>query len=126
MFVYSLGDEFCSSYFIGDRDTALASGYKEVSNEMYDKLISHDAHWVDGELVLREKTEEEIAEETYRAHREAVEAELIELHSQLAAMDYIGVKIATGRATREEYSYQISEMSRLAARINELEAENES
>lgn len=47
--------------------------------------------------------------------------ELMRCHSRLRELDYIGVKIATGRATREEYAEQIAEMDRLAARINELE-----
>lgn len=60
-FVYSKGDEYCSTTFSGDREIALANGYKEVSDEMYEKLLNHFAHWVDGELVERQKTPEEIA-----------------------------------------------------------------
>lgn len=37
--------------------------------------------------------------------------------------DYIGTKIATGRATVEEYSGIIAEMQEKAERINEIDAE---
>ena len=45
------------------------------------------------------------------------------LESWLSAHDYIGIKIATGRATAEEYASEIAEMQEKADRINELEAE---
>lgn len=38
-------------------------------------------------------------------------------------MDYIGVKIATGRATREEYADKITLMTQYASEINQLEDE---
>ena len=41
---------------------------------------------------------------------------------QLEALDYIGVKIATGRATREEYAAEIVRMTELADLINEIDA----
>lgn len=40
-------------------------------------------------------------------------------------MDYIGVKIATGRATIEEYAEQIEKMKSYAQRINEINKELE-
>lgn len=50
--------------------------------------------------------------------------ELVErCKAELRSLDYIGVKIATGRATREEYAQQIARMDELAQRINELEGE---
>ena len=49
--------------------------------------------------------------------------ELWETESKLRDLDYIGVKIATGRATIEEYADEIAEMSRLANKVNELRAE---
>lgn len=41
---------------------------------------------------------------------------------ELESLDYIGVKIATGRATREEYSAEIVRMTELADQINEIDA----
>ena len=60
-------------------------------------------------------TEEEL-------RRQALQTEKAELEAWLKAHDYIGVKIATGRATVEEYATEISEMTEKANRINEIEA----
>lgn len=46
--------------------------------------------------------------------------EKAELEAWLKAHDYIGVKIATGRATIEEYETEIAEMTEKANRINEI------
>lgn len=54
--------------------------------------------------------------------REQVEAEIRGLDQLLRAKDYIGTKIAMGRATVEEYAEEIAESERLAARKNELNA----
>lgn len=43
------------------------------------------------------------------------------LEQWLRDHDYIGIKIATGRATVEEYSEEIEEMKRKAERINEID-----
>jgi ubiquinone biosynthesis protein UbiJ len=40
----------------------------------------------------------------------------------MRAKDYIGTKIAMGRATVEEYAEEIAESERMAARKNELNA----
>ena len=42
------------------------------------------------------------------------------LEQWLRDHDYIGIKIATGRATVEEYAEEIEEMKRKAERINEI------
>ena len=54
--------------------------------------------------------------------RQALQTEKAELEAWLSAHDYIGVKIATGRATIEEYATEIEEMTEKANRINEIEA----
>ena len=58
-------------------------------------------------------TEEEL-------RRQALQTEKAELEAWLKAHDYIGVKIATGRATVEEYANEIAEMTEKANRINEI------
>ena len=58
-------------------------------------------------------TEEEL-------RRQALLSEKAELEAWLSAHDYIGVKIATGRATVEEYATEIEEMTEKANRINEI------
>ena len=52
------------------------------------------------------------------------EHRLTELRQRLDELDYIGVKIATGRATQEEYAAEIAEMETLAAEINAIEGGN--
>ena len=59
-------------------------------------------------------TEEEL-------RRQALQSEKAELEAWLKAHDYIGVKIATGRATIEEYAIEIEEMTEKANRINEID-----
>ena len=48
--------------------------------------------------------------------------EIAELEEWLKAHDYIGTKIATGRATQEDYATEIAQMTAKAARIEELRA----
>ena len=60
-------------------------------------------------------TEEEL-------RRQALQTEKAELEAWLKAHDYIGVKIATGRATVDDYSDEIALMTEKAERINEIDA----
>ena len=66
---------------------------------------------------------ENIADEEKIKKRNEILLKINELKSKLSAYDYIGTKIATGRATKEEYAYQISEMITWANEINILELE---
>ena len=56
------------------------------------------------------------------SEKELLEREKAELEAWLSAHDYIGVKIATKRATVEEYANEIAEMTEKAERINEINA----
>ena len=60
-------------------------------------------------------TEEEL-------RRQALQTEKTELEAWLKAHDYIGVKIATGRATIDDYADEIALMAEKAERINEIDA----
>lgn len=51
-----------------------------------------------------------------------LEDEKRELEQWLRDHDYIGIKIATGRATVDEYADTIDEMKAKADRINEIDA----
>lgn len=51
---------------------------------------------------------------------EAYQTELREKEAWLASKDYIGVKIATGRATVDAYAAEIATMTEYAARVEEL------
>ncbi len=48
--------------------------------------------------------------------------ELGDYQSKLSGHDYIGIKIATGRATREDYSTEISQMDEWAQKITEIKS----
>ena len=54
--------------------------------------------------------------------REEIVAEIRGLDQLMREKDYIGTKIAMGRATIEEYAEEIAESERMAARKNELNA----
>ena len=55
--------------------------------------------------------------------RQALVEEKAQLETWLKEHDYIGTKIATGRAAVEEYASEIAEMSEKASRINEIDRE---
>ena len=59
-------------------------------------------------------TEEEL-------RKQSLQSERAELEAWLKAHDYIGTKIATKRATIEEYADVITEMTEKAERINEID-----
>lgn len=71
----------------------------------------------DGSIYIEppKPTEEEL-------RKQALQTEKAELEAWLKAHDYIGVKIATGRATVEEYATEIEEMTEKANRINEIDS----
>lgn len=54
--------------------------------------------------------------------REQIEAEIRGLDQLMRANDYIGTKIAMGRATVDDYAKEIAESDKMAARKNELAA----
>lgn len=60
-------------------------------------------------------TEEEL-------RRQALQTEKAELEAWLRNHDYIGVKIATGRSTIDDYADEIALMNEKAERINEIDA----
>lgn len=82
--------------------------YIEVTEEQYSKIVDGVLRYRNGELV-------DITEENAKKRR------IEELKQMLESYDYIGTKIATGRATREEYATQIQQMTAWANEINELE-----
>lgn len=53
--------------------------------------------------------------------RKALLEEKAQLETWLKEHDYIGTKIATGRATVEEYADEIAEMTEKTARINDID-----
>lgn len=73
--------------------------------------------------IIREMTKEEIEE--MQDVEISKQARIESLIQELRAYDYIGVKIAMGVATREEYAEQIAYTQQLRREINELESEVE-
>ncbi|MCI8411922.1 MAG: hypothetical protein HFJ40_05780 [Clostridia bacterium] len=70
--------------------------------------------------IIREMTQEEI--ERYKELDEInIDTEIDLLKQELTKYDYIGVKIAMGVATREEYSQEIEYTEEIRRRIRELE-----
>mgnify|MGYP007007455335 FL=1 len=55
--------------------------------------------------------------------KDILRVEKQDLEQWLRKHDYIGTKIATGRATVEEYADEIAEMTAKANRINEIDEE---
>lgn len=70
----------------------------------------------DGSIYIEppKPTEEELK-------RQALVEEKAQLETWLKEHDYIGTKIATGRATVDEYATEIEEMTKKAERINEID-----
>ncbi len=70
--------------------------------------------------IIREMTQEEI--ERYKELDEInIDTEIDLLKQELEKYDYIGVKIAMGVATKEEYSEEIEHTEEIRRRIRELE-----
>lgn len=88
----------------------------EMSDVEFDKLMCEQSNGkelkvIDGKVVAikREPTPKEI-----------VTNKIQELKTKLEELDYIGIKIATGRGTREEYAKEIELMTYYANEINNL------
>ena len=60
-------------------------------------------------------------DDTQYAHKMEIQAQIAALQDKLRQYDYIGIKIATGRATADDYADEIADMTVWAAEINELE-----
>ena len=78
--------------------------------------------FINNMLVLDEtKLSEIIAKEEQDKTKQELLSEKAQLETWLKEHDYIGTKIATGRATVEEYATEIAEMKEKAERINEID-----
>ena len=100
--------------------------YKLSSEQLGDFSDFTTIYKVDGESVTYSNdgsvyieppkpTEEEL-------RKRALQTEKAELEAWLKDHDYIGVKIATGRATIDDYADEIALMTEKAERINEINA----
>lgn len=68
-------------------------------------------------------TDEQKAEIEKQEKIRGLENQISNIDTEFKALDYIGIKIATGRATIDEYKPEIEKMTELADKKNELETE---
>lgn len=117
-----IGDEFFDKTIFDQQwfyeEHPLLKKYQtiEIEDEYYIDCALDDFDVIDNAYVFN------VEKYNARKQKELVEPRIAELKQLLAGYDYIGIKIATGRATREEYAEEISQMTEWANEINELEA----
>lgn len=92
----------------------------ELDLSLYDLANLSCYQYINGELVLDEN---KLSEYEALKEKDRLLKEKAELEAWLKDHDYIGTKIATGRATVEEYAEEIELMKQKSARINEIDAE---
>lgn len=90
----------------------------ELDLSKYDLTNLSCYKYINGELVL---DTEKLAEIEELKEKDKLLQEKAQLETWLKEHDYIGTKIATGRATVEEYSTEIAKMIEKAERINEID-----
>ena len=90
----------------------------ELDLSKYDLTNLSCYKYINGELVLDTEKLEEL-EALKEKDKFLQEKEGLEVW--LKAHDYIGIKIATGRATVDDYATEIAEMTEKAERINEID-----
>ena len=92
----------------------------ELDLSLYDLVNLSCYQYINGELVF---DEDKLAEFEALKGKDKLLKEKAELETWLSSHDYIGTKIATGRATVEEYASEIALMTEKAERINEIDSE---
>lgn len=70
-----------------------------------------------------EPTEEQKKEQERLAKVAETESKIATIDAEFKTLDYVGIKIATGRATIDEYKDEIARMTELADEKNELKTE---
>lgn len=123
--------------FAGTMDLLTAGGELEATICGYTTVYKVDGSTVvlsnDGSVytepvsepdpVIPELTEEQKKEQERLAKVAETESRIAAVDAEFKTLDYIGIKIATGRATVEEYKTEIARMSELADEKNELETQ---
>ena len=91
---------------------------KPVDEEIYMEVVK----WCNGHNATIEDKGDyyEVVAVDSDAEKTALQAEMLEKQVWLSAHDYIGTKIATGRATIEDYAQEIQTMREYAQRIDEI------
>lgn len=89
----------------------------ELDLSKYDLSNMSCYQYNNGELILDKN---KLVELEALKEKDELLKEKAELELWLSSHDYIGTKIATGRATIEDYATEIEEMTEKASRINEI------
>lgn len=92
----------------------------ELDLSKYDLSNMSCYRYINGELILDKN---KLAEKEKLKEKDKLLKEKAEIEKWLSSHDYIGTKIATGRATVEEYASEIALMTEKANRINEINSE---
>ena len=96
----------------------------ELDLSKYDLKHISCYRFINNTLVLDEtKLSKTIDKEEQDKNKQKLLSEKAQLETWLKEHDYIGTKIATGRATVEEYASEIALMTEKANRINEIDGE---
>lgn len=125
-----------NSYFNGDKRYT-AKDYANLYDYVWNKCTENPEYTIDcynQRYTVRTKDEVEKIREANQTEYEKKEKEYqnkfkllldekIVLHKKLEDLDYIGIKISMGRATKEEYSKEIELSKKYADRINEINEE---
>ena len=123
--------------FAGSMDLLSSGGELETTIEGYTTVYKIDGSTVvlssDGSVytepvsepdpVEPELTEEQKQEQERLVKVAETESKIAAIDAEFKTLDYIGIKIATGRATIDEYKDEIARMSELADEKNELETQ---
>ena len=99
-------------------------GYKIYKDNLNRVLYAEIANWCNETqeaMIVDEGDFFEVVKIAPPSEYELLEEERADLEAWLSAHDYIGIKIATGRATVDEYAKEIEEMKKKAERINEID-----
>ena len=91
----------------------------ELDLSKYDLSHLSCYRFINGGLVLDEA---KVSRLKAKEEKAKLTEEKAELEEWLSAHDYIGVKIATGRATIDDYADEIALMTEKAERINDIDA----
>lgn len=121
MELYTAGFMRCSEF------DGFTTVYKQDENTVY---LSNDGTVFKEQepqtTITVELTEEEKAEAEAKRQRQEqiteITAQIAEVDTEFKALDYIGIKIATGRAKKADYTKEIEHMNELADKKNELES----
>lgn len=108
------GEELCASF------EGFSTVYRSEDNIV---TLSNDGSVYTEPVPEPELTEEQKKEQERLAKVAETESKIATIDAEFKTLDYIGIKIATGRASIDDYKTEIARMTELADEKNELETE---